>query len=65
MAEQKEVKFLQSLTMAINDKDGEIKHVQLVIVQEIESGDLRAYFDVVDPSKVKLQENELPTSCDA
>lgn len=51
-----DVKFLTSLALAVPDMNDEIKHVQLSIVQETESGEIRAFFDVVDPSKVKLAE---------
>lgn len=52
--EQKiEVKFLSSLALAVDALDG-IKHVQLTLVQEVESKEIRCYMDVVDPSKVKL-----------
>lgn len=55
MAEVKkiEVKFITSLAMAVDTLDG-VKHVQLTVVQEVESKELRCYMDVVDPSKVKL-----------
>lgn len=58
MAEVKiEVKYLTSLALALRDVDDEIKHVQLTLVQETESKQIRCYMDVVDPSKVKLQED--------
>lgn len=49
-----EVKYLNSLAMAIIDKDCNIRHVQITIAQEIGSGEIRCFFDVVDPSKIKL-----------
>ena len=58
-----DVKFLTSLALAVVDVDEEVKHVQFSIVQDIETKEIRAFFDVVDPSKVKLQEvkeDELP-----
>lgn len=57
MAEKIEVKYLTSLALALRDVDDEIKHVQLTLVQETESKQIRCYMDVVDPSKVKLQED--------
>lgn len=57
MAEKIEVKYLTSLALALRDVDDEIKHVQLTLVQEIESKQIRCYMDVVDPSTVKLQED--------
>lgn len=59
MSEEKkiEVKFITSLAMAVDALDG-VKHVQLTIVQEVESKEIRCYMDVVDPSKVKLAEQE-------
>lgn len=58
MADEKkiEVKYLTSLAIAIPDMDSEVKHIQLTIVQEVESKQIRCYMDVVDPSKVKLAE---------
>lgn len=55
-SEKKEVdvKFLNSVAIALNDVDGNVRHVQITIVQETESKQFRAYFDVVDPTKVKL-----------
>lgn len=53
---QKEVKMLQSLAMAVLDKDGNPVHVQIVIGQYVDSGQMVCYFDVVDPSKIKLQD---------
>lgn len=59
---QVEVKFVQSLALAVNDIDGQVRHIQLVICQETNTKEFRCYMDVVDPSKVKLQlnEDELP-----
>lgn len=57
MAEKIEVKYLTSLALALRDVDDEIKHVQLTLVQETDSKQIRCYMDVVDPSKVKLQED--------
>ena len=53
-AKKLDVHFIQSLALAVNDKDGVIRHIQLTIVQETESGNFHCYFDVVDPSKVKI-----------
>lgn len=52
-----EVEFLTSLAMAVPVGDT-VKHVQITIVREMESGDLKCYFDVVDPSRVKLAKEE-------
>lgn len=49
-----DVKFIQSVSFAVRDIDEEIRHLQISIVQETETKLFRAYFDVVDPSKVKL-----------
>lgn len=60
MAEQEkkiEVKYITSLAFAF-PVDEQVKHFQISIVQEIESGLFRCYFDVVDPSKVKLAEEK-------
>ena len=61
MSEEKketiEVKYLTSLITAVPDVDGEIKHLQFTVVQEVDSKKIRCYFDVVDPSKVKLAED--------
>lgn len=54
--EQKEVKFLTSIALAVNDVDDVLRHVQLTIIQEIDSKDIRAFMDVVDPSKIKLKD---------
>lgn len=53
---ENEVKFLTSLALAISDIDDDVKHIQLTIVQEIESKKIRCFMDVVDPSKVKLED---------
>lgn len=52
--EPKDVAFLTSLALAVNDVDGVVRHIQFSIVQEKESKLIRAFMDVVDPSKVKL-----------
>ena len=51
-----EVKFITSLALAVNDIDCDVKHIQVTVVQETESKKMRCYFDVVDPSKVKVVE---------
>lgn len=56
--EKIEVKYLTSLALALRDLDDAVKHVQLTIVQEVESKQIRCYMDVVDPSKIKLQEEK-------
>lgn len=50
-----EVEFLTSLAMAVPIK-GTVKHVQITLVLEKDSGEIKCYFDVVDPSKIKLEE---------
>lgn len=55
--EQKEVKFIQAMTLSVVDKDNEVRHIQLSIVQNIDDGLFQVFFDVVDPSKVKVVEN--------
>lgn len=47
-----EVKFITSLALAVIDKDDNVQHIQIVLCQEIESGQFRIMFDVVDPDKV-------------
>lgn len=48
------VKFLTSLALVVNDCDDVVRHVQLTLVQETVSKQIRAFMDVVDPSKIKL-----------
>lgn len=55
--EKKEVKFLTSLALVVNDVDSVPRHIQLTIVQETESKIIRAFMDVVDPSQIKLKED--------
>jgi len=68
MAEMKEnsvkpeVKMLNSIAIAILDKDDKPTHVQIVIGQYVESGRFVCYFDVVDPSKVKLADDTVSAS---
>lgn len=50
-----EVEFLTSLAMAV-PVNGTVKHVQITLVLEKDSGEIKCYFDVVDPTKVKLEE---------
>lgn len=59
MAEQEkiEVKYVTSLAFAF-PVDDLVKHFQITIVQEIVTGNFRCYFDVVDPTKVKLAESD-------
>ena len=61
MAEEKkiEVKYITSMITAVPDKDGVVKHLQFTVVQEVESGKMRCYFDVVDPSRVKLADDSV------
>lgn len=55
MSEKKnDVKFITSLALAINDKDDQVRHIQIVIVQDVESGEFKMMFDIVDPTKIKL-----------
>lgn len=66
MDEKKNVKFLTSLTISVNDMDDEMKHLQFVIAQEIDTKQIRCFFDVVDPSKIKLAEqNEQVSNSDS
>lgn len=55
--EMKEVKFITSLALAVNGVDEKVSHIQLTIVQDVESLEFRAFMDVVDPSKVKIDES--------
>lgn len=54
---KKDVKYLSSLALAVNDIDGNVKHLQFTIVQEVDSKQIRCFFDVVDPSKIKLADD--------
>lgn len=58
MEEEKksEVKYLTSVALAVNDCDDNIKHLQFTVCQEIETKEIKCFFDVVDPSKIKLAE---------
>ena len=51
-----EVTYITSMITACPDKDGKVNHFQFTVVQEVESGKFRCYFDCIDPSKVKLAE---------
>lgn len=51
-----DVQFINSVALACNDIDGNVRHFQISIVQEVDSKQFRVYFDVVDPSKIKLAE---------
>ena len=51
-----EVKFITSFICAAPDIEDKVKHLQFTVVQEVESKKMRCYFDVVDPSKVKVAE---------
>lgn len=60
-----DVKYITSVAMAVV-VDDEVKHLQFTVAQEIESKQLRCFFDVVDPSQVKLKDpDELPSSSKA
>lgn len=49
-----EVGYITSLITAVRDLDNTVVHLQFTVVQETESKKMRCYFDVVDPSKVKI-----------
>lgn len=53
---QPNVQFINSVALACNDMDGILRHFQLSIVQDVDNKEFRAFFDVVDPSKIKLLE---------
>lgn len=55
-SEKKDVKFLTSLALAVTDSKENVRHVQLTLVEELESNEIRAFMDVVDSSKIKLQD---------
>lgn len=64
--EEKNVKYLTSLALAVNDLDDQVRHIQFTVVQEVESKELRCFFDVVDPTKIKLADpNAVPQSDNA
>lgn len=52
-----EVKYITSLILAAPDIDGEVRHLQFSVVQEVATKKFRCFFDVVDPSQVKLKED--------
>lgn len=61
MAEEQkkiDVRFIQSLALAVRGIDESVYHIQLSLFQEEESKQFRCYMDVVDPSKVKLADPE-------
>lgn len=62
-----EVEFVTSLALAVENKDKTgVDHLQFVVSREVKSGLYRCFFDVVDASKVKLQEsNEVSKSDNA
>lgn len=51
-----DVKFITSLALAVLGCDDHLSHIQISIVQETETKQFRCYFDVVDPTRVKLAE---------
>lgn len=58
MAEQKEfteVEFVTSLALSVPNGES-VDHLQITFVRGKEDGHYRCYFDVVDPSKIKLAE---------
>lgn len=57
MEEKKnDVRYLTSLAMAVADPEGVVHNLQFTVIQEVETKKLRCFFDVVDPSKIKLAE---------
>jgi len=52
-----EVEYLTSLALAV-PVNGMVKHVQITLVLEKDSGEIKCYFDVVDPSKIKLADKD-------
>lgn len=52
--DKQEVKFLTSLALAVNDIDDVVKHLQFTVCQDVNTKEIKCFFDVVDPSKVKL-----------
>lgn len=53
---KREVKFINSLALAVTGVDEEVSHLQITIVQDVETKKFELYFDVIDPSKVKAVE---------
>ena len=49
---QPEVKFITSLAIAVNDIDGQLQHIQIVLSQDVDTKQWRLMFDVVDPTKL-------------
>lgn len=56
MAKERKVKFINSLALAVTDKDDQVQHIQITVCQDIDSGKFECYFDVVDPSKIGVVE---------
>lgn len=51
-----EVEYVTSMVISVKNGDG-FDQLQFVVNREKESGKYRCFFDVVDVSKVKLQES--------
>lgn len=51
--DEKKVKFITSLAVAVTDMDENVRHLQFTVCQDVESKEMKCFFDVVDPSKVK------------
>lgn len=53
MSEEKkiDVKFLTSLALAVPTED-EVKHIQLTLVQVVDTKEIRCYMDVIDAKKL-------------
>lgn len=66
MENLKNVKYLTSVAIAVNDVDDNVKHCQFVVVQDLETKELKCFFDIVDASKIKLADPDgLPQSDNA
>lgn len=59
----KDLKFVTSLALAVaNEESKSVDHLQFSIFKESDTGEYRCYFDVVDPSKIKLAQDDVHQS---
>lgn len=47
-----EAKFLSSFVTSVRKMDESFRHIQVSIFEDVDSHELRIYYDVVDPSNV-------------
>lgn len=60
MSEEKkqELSFLTAVSLSTNDVDGKLLYLQFSVFQDTKTKEVRCFFDVVDPTKIKLKEPE-------